>query len=449
MLKFPDIEKKVISLMIENREVQKIYSRKLIIEDFTVESCRKSFEAIRESQDVNLHLDLELAISKHGLVEVLEFGSVFNPKDIKAWYEAIRQATAKRQLLQGARQVEIMLSNDDALAKDIHLELIKLNTEVRLKLYGGKNLTRSDIVQEYMRKLEQAQKSDGIVGLEITGQHKLDKKLNGCERTDFIVMAGRPGMGKTAHSIDIVRECIRLELSCRYYSLEMAANQLLGRLISNLTCNRYSNLSRGKIDSQKEHQEAIEKFLNSKIDIIDKGGQTFNDIYNDALAAHESGNVDVIIIDFLQLVKGEDSDETKTLNIAARGCKELAKELDCVVFGLSQLNRAVESRGGSKIPNLSDIKQSGAVEEAADKVLMYYRPSYYGFEPHEVFDAEHWDGINEDKIIIAKNRSGMTGNHDTTFGYDEMSFFDKSDDINDSNVSNQVPFADVDNENPF
>jgi replicative DNA helicase len=446
MLSFPTIEKKAIGLMIENRKAQRLYSRKFVEEDFTVESCRNAFKAIRESQNVNLHLDLELAVTKYGLMDLLDFGSMFNVEDIKAWYEAISQSTAKRALLQGARKVESLLANESILVKDIHNELIKVNTDVRLKLYGKSNPTKSDIVQAYLKKLEAARNSSGIIGFQIGGQIELDRKLNGWERTDFIVMAGRPGMGKTAHTIDIVKECINQGLTCRYYSLEMPSTQLVTRLVSNLSVNRYSKLSRGIIDSQVEHDRAIDKFLNSKVEIIDKGGQSFDDIYNDAIAAHESGNIDVIIIDFLQLIKGE-HDETRTLNDAARGCKELAKELNAVVCGLSQLNRAVETRGGFKIPTLSDLKQSGALEEAADKVLFYYRPSYYDFEPVNVYDPASWDGQNNDCIIVAKNRSGQTGKHYTTFEFDKMGFVDKTQ--VGTSTADIMPFGDPDEDNPF
>lgn len=429
MKEFHEIEKKVISLLIENRKIQKIYSKKLSLEDFTLENCRRSFKAIVESQDNNLHLDLSIAVTKYGLHEVLSYGSMHNPEDIKAWYEVLRQAKAKRSLSIGANKVVNMLKKDDSLVKDIHQELIKVNTDIRLMLYGDTRKTKMQIVEDYNVKLTKAKESDGIVGLPISGIEKLDDLLNGCERTDFIVCAGRPGMGKTAHTMDILRECMSRNLSCRYYSLEMSSDQLLGRLISNISSNRYSKLSRGKVDDQRSHDIALEVFLGSKLEIIDKGSMSFDDIENDILAANESGDIDVIIIDFLQLIVDRKiKDETQVLNKVARGCKNIAKEANCVVFGLSQLNRLVEHRP-NKMPMLSDLKQSGAIEEAADKVLMYYRPMYYELNPSDVFDPTIWDGLNQDRIIVAKNRSGRIGNCNVTFEYDKMGFIDKSEDM--------------------
>jgi len=424
--------------MIEDRSTQRIYSKRLTLEDFTLTECRAAFSAILESQTDNLHLDLSIAVTKYGLNAILGYGSLFNPEDAKAWFEILRQTNAKRSLGVGANRVIQLLQNNETLAKDAHLELIKVNTDVRLKIYGENRKTKKAIVDEYLKKLQAAKNSDGVVGLRLSGQKKLDQLLNGFERTDFIVCAGRPGMGKTAHTIDMVRMCILQNLTGRYYSLEMSADQLLTRLISNLSGNRYSRLSRGEVDIESSHNEAIELFMNSKVEIIDKGGMTFDDIANDALAAAESNSIDLIIIDFLQLVTDrENTDETAILNKVARGCKSMAKELDCVVVGLSQLNRGVESRG-NKMPVLSDLKQSGAIEEAADKVLFYYRPSYYGFDQLQVFDSNKWDGVNADRIIVAKNRSGMTGDHNTTFDFDKMGFVDKTE--NDINAGNDVMF---------
>lgn len=426
MRRYPEIEKNVISLMLEHRDIQKVYSRKLTVNDFSLEECRLALEAIQECQANNLHLDVPVAFQKYELTNVISYETFIDKSKIKLWFEVLRQSSVKVDLSVGARQVVEMLEDDETDVNDAHRKLVDVNTSVRVQLHGEKQITKQQIVEEFSRKMEVAANSSGVVGLPITGQYKLDEMLNGCERTDFIVLAGRPGMGKTAHTIDIVRECMNRNLSLRYYSLEMSADQLLGRLVSNLSGCRYSNLSRGIIDIKSAYNDALGDFLNSKVEIIDKGGMSWFDIESNGIASAESESVDVVIIDFLQLVKGNGKhSETETLNEVARGCKALAKELNAVVFGLAQLNREVEKRP-NKIPQLSDLKQSGAIEEAADKVLMYYRPKYYGLDPMQVFNTDRYDGVNEDVIIVAKNRSGATGVHNTTFEYDSMSFVDKT-----------------------
>ena len=250
-----------------------------------------------------------------------------------------------------------------------------------------------------------------------TGYYDLDELTAGFQKADFVVIAGRPSMGKTSFALNIAENvAVRVKPKDRrpvgVFSLEMSKDALVQRMLCSLARVDIHKIRRGyaSADEYRRLQNAAAQLHEAPIFIDDSAAITILEMRAKArrLAASE-GELGMIIVDYLQLVRGPENAENRTqeISLISRSLKALAKELNTPVVALSQLSRAVETRGGAKRPMLSDLRESGAIEQDADVVLFVYRPEVYETEP------EKKDGKAE--IIIAKQRNGPIGTVDLAF----------------------------------
>jgi replicative DNA helicase len=269
-----------------------------------------------------------------------------------------------------------------------------------------------NVVKDAMLEIENAMKMpDGISGVQ-TGLTELDKITSGWQRSDMIVIAARPAMGKTAFVLSIARNAaVQFGKGVAIFSLEMSSVQLVKRLISSEARVDASKLRKGDLSQHEfiELSKSITKLANAPIYIDDTPGINILDLRAKCRRLKMQYNIEMVIIDYLQLVtaggsKGAGNREQEISSIS-RTIKEIAKELNVPVLALSQLSRSVEQRGGDKRPQLSDLRESGAIEQDADIVSFIYRPQYYGFHTNE--DGSSNEGVGE--IILAKHRNGETG----------------------------------------
>ncbi len=242
-----------------------------------------------------------------------------------------------------------------------------------------------------------------------TGFAELDKLTNGWQPSDLIIMAARPGMGKTAFTLSLAKNAAESGKGVAFFSLEMASVQLVQRLISMEAEINSSKLRNGQLEAyewQKLHS-AVDKLSQVPIYIDDTPGLNIFELRAKCRRLKQNHNISMIVIDYLQLMAGAPNgkgsgNREQEISSISRALKGLAKELHVPVIALSQLSRAVESRGGEKRPQLSDLRESGAIEQDADIVSFIYRPGYY----------KDSDGANPDipndltEIIIAKHRNG-------------------------------------------
>jgi len=265
------------------------------------------------------------------------------------------------------------------------------------------------VVRKAIEEIEKATKnSDGISGIP-TGFHDLDRLTSGWQRSDMIVLAARPGMGKTAFVLSMARNtAVDHNMGVAIFSLEMSAVQLVKRLISSESRLSAEKLRKGDLREHEFQQlhSRITKLATAPIYIDDTPGISVFDLRAKCRRLKMQHNIEIIIIDYLQLMsaggsKGSGNREQEISTIS-RSIKEIAKELNVPVIALSQLSRSVEQRGGDKKPILSDLRESGAIEQDADIVSFIYRPEYYGFLHDD--DGNSYQGIGE--IIIAKHRNG-------------------------------------------
>lgn len=234
-----------------------------------------------------------------------------------------------------------------------------------------------------------------------TGWRFLDKYIGGYNSGELIIIAGRPGMGKTAFALTLGIDFAKFGNHVLFFSLEMSTPQLSKRIISH-----EANIPNYKVRNGQLSDEDIEKVLSfyKRLDfdfhIDDTAGLSINTIRAKASEHKNRYGLDLLIVDYIQLVQGVGQNREQEIASISRGLKLISKECDCTVMGLAQLSRAVESRQ-DKRPFMSDLRESGAIEQDADVVIFPYRPAYYmqGEKPSIEDDAE---------IIIGKNRNGET-----------------------------------------
>jgi replicative DNA helicase len=263
-----------------------------------------------------------------------------------------------------------------------------------------------------------------------TGYVKLDKITNGWQPSDLIIMAARPGMGKTAFTLSLAKNAAESGKAVAFFSLEMANIQLVQRLISMEAEIPSGKLRNGQLDDQewKRLHSAVDKLSKVPIYIDDTPGINIFELRAKCRRLKQNHDVSMIIIDYLQLMAGAPNDKRgnreQEISSISRALKGLAKELHVPIIALSQLSRAVESRGGEKRPQLSDLRESGAIEQDADIVSFIYRPGYYR-------EASEKDNVPSDitEIIIAKHRNGGLDTVELRFIANLVKFVEYEDDF--------------------
>jgi replicative DNA helicase len=266
----------------------------------------------------------------------------------------------------------------------------------------------SDVLKLAIHNIEAARRNaDGVSGV-ATGFTALDRVTSGWQKSDMIVIAARPGMGKTAFVLSMARNmAVDFNQPVAVFSLEMASVQLVNRLISSETGIKADKLRKGNLEEHEFTQlhTRIRKLAKAPIYIDDTPSLSVFELRAKARRLKSKHNIACIIIDYLQLMtaggdgRGNREQEISTIS---RSIKTIAKELDIPIIALSQLSRAVETRGGDKRPMLSDLRESGAIEQDADIVAFIYRPEYYNLTQDQ--DGNSLQGVGQ--IIIAKHRNG-------------------------------------------
>lgn len=282
-----------------------------------------------------------------------------------------------------------------------------------------------------------------------TGFQRINKHTGGYRPQDLIILAARPGMGKTAKVLKTVVENVKVGNGVGFVSLEMSMHQLSARVVAIDTDFHLSQLLKTGFEHTKyfnRYDEHVDRMKDYKLFIDDSGNNDITDVVLIAKLWKRMYDIKLLVVDYLQLmsdksVKGNREQEISSIS---RRLKKLAKELEIPVIALSQLSRSVETRGGSKRPLLSDLRESGSIEQDADIVEFIYRPEYYGLEMLEddYEDIKHKEAIRQGantEIIIAKYRGGSTGVPLLRWVGDKTKFVDVGD-VNDTvdYISNSI-----------
>tara|TARA_B110000444_G_C18851612_1_gene606206 strand:+ start:9222 stop:10757 length:1536 start_codon:yes stop_codon:yes gene_type:complete len=321
-------------------------------------------------------------------------------------------------------------------------DVLELLDEAESKLYDVTqgNIKRSfssaqSLVIEAKKKIEDIASREGLSGIS-SGFDEIDKLTSGWQPSDLIIIAARPGMGKTALTLSMARNiAVGRQVPVAFFSLEMSSVQLITRLISAETGLSSEKLRTGKL-AQHEWQQ-----LNVKVSDLEKAPLYIDDspslsifeLRAKARRLSRLHGIKLIVIDYLQLMTAATNNKSgnreQEISTISRNLKALAKELDTPVIALSQLSRAVETRGGTKRPQLSDLRESGAIEQDADIVSFIYRPEYYGIDEWD--DEERSPSDGQAEFIVAKHRNGGLDNIRLKFiahlgKFENISDFDSS-----------------------
>lgn len=270
--------------------------------------------------------------------------------------------------------------------------------------------TAQDLVMQAKKKIQEISNKSGLSGIP-SGFERLDKLTSGWQPSDLIIVAARPGMGKTALTLSMARNIsVGQNIPVAFFSLEMSSVQLITRLISSETGLSSEKLRTGNLEKHEWEQlnvkvKGLEK---APLFIDDTPSLSIFDLRAKARRLASQHGIKLIVIDYLQLMTAGGSQKggnrEQEISTISRNLKALAKELNVPVIALSQLSRAVETRGGSKRPLLSDLRESGAIEQDADIVSFIYRPEYYKIEEWDDEERSPTDGQAE--FIVAKHRNG-------------------------------------------
>ena len=311
--------------------------------------------------------------------------------------------------------------------------------------------TAQSLVLQAKKRIEEISKQEGLSGVE-TGFTNLDKLTSGWQPSDLIIIAARPAMGKTAFVLSMARNiAIDFGHPVALFSLEMASVQLITRLISSETGLSSEKLRTGKLEPHEWTMLStkVKNLEKAPLFIDDTPSLSIFDLRAKSRRLVSQHGIKIIIVDYLQLMtaggngKGGGNREQEISTIS-RNLKALAKELNVPVIALSQLSRAVETRGSSKRPLLSDLRESGAIEQDADIVSFLYRPEYYKIDEWDDDEASPTAGQAE--IMIAKHRNGGIENVRLKF-IGHLGKFDNLDDYNGS--YDDLPSSMNHDENPF
>ncbi|MEZ7828746.1 MAG: replicative DNA helicase [Brachymonas denitrificans] len=330
--------------------------------------------------------------------------------NIRRYAEIVRERSILRKLVTASDEIATKAFNPqgtpvEKILDEAEQKIFKIGEEGS-RMKEGFQPMESLVVDLLDRVQEMADNPNDITGVP-SGFYDLDRMTSGMQAGDLIILAARPSMGKTAFAINIAEHVALAEgLPVAVFSMEMGAAQLAVRIVGSIGRIDQGRLRTGKLHDEEWPRltEAIEKLRTVSMHIDETPGLTPSELRANARRlARQQGKLGLIVVDYLQLMSGSGSaaaeNRATELSEISRGLKMLAKELQCPLIALSQLNRSVEQRT-DKRPMMSDLRESGAIEQDADVIMFIYRDDYYNKESREPGVAE---------IIIGKQRNGPTG----------------------------------------
>ena len=419
-----DIEKVVLGALMIDKDAFTVVSEIIKPETFYEARHQKIYEAV---QSLNLQekpvdiMTVTEELRHKGTLEdvggpayVVELSSqVASSAHIEYHAHILAQKFLARQLIQFASMIET-----DAFDETVDVDDLMQKAEGALFEISQKNMLQDYVQidtivdQAHQLLLQASNRESGLTGVP-SGFRKLDDITAGWQPSDLVIIAGRPAMGKTSFALSIAKNvAIDYRKPIAFFSLEMNNVQLVNRLISNVCSIPGNKILNGQLtpDEWERFDSNIRKMQGAPIYVDDTPGLSIFELRTKARRLVREHGIELLMIDYLQLMNANGmrfNSRQEEVSTISRSLKGLAKELNIPVLALSQLSRAVEQRDGpeGKRPQLSDLRESGAIEQDADMVLFVHRPEYY----HILQDEKGNDLHGMAQIIIAKHRKGATG----------------------------------------
>ena len=447
-----EIEKAVLGALMIDKDAYAIVCEILRPESFYEPRNQMVYTAIRDLSMDEKPVDMLTVadqLAKTGKLEqvggpgyIAELSSgVATSANIEYHANIIAQKSLARQLISFASSIQTKAFDETIDVEDLMQEaegsLFELSQHNMKKDYTAID----PVIAQAVKGIQDAAKNtDGLTGVS-TGYFKLDDITSGWQASDLVIIAGRPAMGKTSFALSMAKNIAAdLRIPMAFFSLEMSNVQLVNRLISNACEIQGSKILNGQL--QRDEWERLDKNINNLLGaplyVDDTPGLSVFELRTKARRLVREHGIKLIMIDYLQLMNANGmrfSSRQEEVSTISRSLKGLAKELNIPILALSQLNRGVESREGleGKRPQLSDLRESGAIEQDADMVLFVHRPEYY----HIYQDDNGRDLHGMAQIIIAKHRKGATGDVLLTFRGEYTRFENPED----KNIDNRAPIG--------
>ncbi len=391
----------------------------------------KPCDVITVGEWLSTHQLIEDAGGDDYLIEIAS--NVPGAANIKAYAEIVREKSVLRQLVQIGNNLTEQAFNPEGKNSDDLLESAEKDVfnirEQTLKSKSGFQDIKG-LLRDAIESIEEMAESDGSMTGIPTGFTDFDKKTNGLQKSDLIIVAGRPAMGKTSFAMNIVEKAaIAHDASVAIFSMEMSSVQLVMRMLSSLSRINSGKLKTGELSDHDwpRVMQSQQLMAKSRIFIDDTPALSPMEVRARCRRLKRQHGLDLIVLDYLQLmqIKGSEN-RVNEISEISRSLKGLAKELDVPVIALSQLNRSLEQRP-NKRPVMSDLRESGAIEQDADLIVFIYRDEVYNEDSMHKGKAE---------IILGKHRHGSTGMVPLTF-LGEFTRFENY--LNDIGIESQTP----------
>jgi replicative DNA helicase len=386
-------------------------------DDFITPSFKKAYEVMLEKQTSDI-ITLQGSLNEYHFDEVrIAAVECISSSGFQHWLKLMHEKTSNRKLLKLAELIPNIVDEDIKVEEKID-KVNQLLVENKIT----KNLGAPQRANDILKNVEQELKDTENIHRNLirTGFQGIDKRINGFKKGDLIIVAGRPGMGKTTWALNIATQNILAGKTVLVFSLEMTNEQLMKKIICSQSGLAMDVLLTGDLTKNQwtDFQAAKEKIEKSNLFVYDKSPITIETLINKTKTIQAVQDIDLIIVDYLQLLmtsnKAPSNSDSRAASMTyiSNLLKGLAKDIGCPLISLSQLNRGVEART-DKRPVLSDLRDSGSIEQDADMVIMLYRQEYY-------------DSLNTGlaEVIIRKNRLGETGEFELAFDGSRSRFLD-------------------------
>jgi len=451
-----NIERAVLSAIIFDPETYEDIASKLMSHDFYLPFHQHIFTAMEELNREEKPIDEEflrsklMSMGKFDEVAMLDLLSANPISNTAAYLSEIKAKSSKRALATLATEIKKVVIEDDLPAEDVMnlvekklYEITQNNTNVDFRESKEITLAMMDEIERL-----KSQGNSKLIGTD-TGFHNLNEKTSGFGKGDLVIIAARPAMGKTAVVLNMALKAIERNEGVAFFSLEMPAEQLMLRLLSAKTSIPLQQLRVGDLRDEQWTQlsMATDELSQKKLFVDDGGYATIHQVRSKLRKLKtQHPEISVAIIDYLQLMSGDGREgRQQEVSEISRGLKQLARELQIPIIALSQLNRGLEARD-NKRPMLSDLRESGAIEQDADIILFVYRDNVYKEsqlkeriekaktdgnsdkinELQQAYDTLKRQSEDDTELIIGRQRNGPTGTVELVFQKNFTRFVDKS-----------------------
>jgi replicative DNA helicase len=387
--------------------------------DFYDERHQMIFEAMMSLYDQHKPVDLltvttELRTKKKlkdvGGAPYLTELSGFVPAatHAKAYAEIIEKTSTRRRLIKAGNEIANKAFEDDADVQNLIGSAEKELFEVSDKVVRSDYVAMDELLADAFDRIEDLHKNKGALRGLKTGFRDLDKKTAGFQKGDLVIIGARPAMGKTTFAQNLTYNIASMnKKGVLFFSMEMAANEIVDRMISDVSGVDNWKMRTGNLtdDEFQRIGEALGEMDELPIYIDDTSSMTIMDLRNKARRAMHDKDIGIVIVDYLQLIQGSDrykGNRVQEVTEISRGLKILARELEIPVVALAQLSRSVTGRDDPR-PVLSDLRESGSIEQDADLVMFLHRPDYYRQ------NDDNYEETHITELLIAKHRHGAVG----------------------------------------